>query len=149
METANIVLAIGGDKGHQVPKYGVTASEIAVLRSIHGDESVTDVEVVGEVPRTGREERTRLMEAYGHAEDGNGTKIVVGLFPGAASRMFDTVAELELDEMFLKAERVVKPAKAPKAEKPAKKAGKKSDESIAGDLGIPMDDDDGIQDINE
>lgn len=102
MQTANILLALGGDAGNTVPKRGVTAAEIAVLLAIHGNESVTEIEPVGTVARASREERHRLMLTY-PARDHDDKSIVEGLFPGVAARVFDTIDELGIDESFFKA----------------------------------------------
>lgn len=97
MQTANILLALGGDSGNQVPKYDVTASEIAVLRAIHGEDAVTDIlPLDAGVERTNRSELARLRARYGAAADGEGNRVVDTLFPGAAARVFETIDELEL-----------------------------------------------------
>lgn len=148
MHLANVMLAIGGDTGTTIPKRAVTAAEIAVLRSIHGEEAVFDVEACGEVNRSHRDERARLKEIYGGAEDGNGGKIVDGLFPGAAARVFDTLDELELPEVLFKVERSA-PVVAAEKPKRSKKAAQTEATSVAGDLGLSADDEDGIEDITE
>lgn len=108
MQTANILLALGGDSGNQVPKFGVTAAEIAVLRAIHGDDAVTNVlPLDAQDNRTNRTELARLRARYGAAQDGEGNKVVDMLFPGAAARVFETIDELELPrELFAAKERV-------------------------------------------
>ena len=136
MQLANILLRLAGDTGNTVPKYDVTPSEIAVLRHIHGDEAVIDVEPTGDVKRTSRAERERLSERYGRIGP-NGTfvsRAVDDLFPGVATRVFEDLDELGLPEEFFKAEKrmtaapapviaadVVKPAK-PKAARAPKSA---------------------------
>ena len=144
MQTANIMLALGGDSGTQVPKYEVTASEIAVLRLIHGADAVTDVEPLSEVERTSREEITRLSQIYGRAkvDDGSGTQIgaVNLLFPGAAARVFSTIDEIGLpDEFFKPTQRMSskaaahsqEPAEKPKAKTKAKTKAEKAAEAKA------------------
>jgi len=108
MQIANILLALGGDSGNQVPKYNVTAAEIAVLRAIHGEDAVTNVlPLEGDANRTNRTELARLRARYGAAQDGEGNKVVDTLFPGAAARVFETLDELELPrELFAAKERV-------------------------------------------
>lgn len=113
METANILLAIGGDKGNCVPKYGVTAAEVAVLRFLHGEDAVFDIEVIGQVQRTHRQEIARLAEIYGRQDgDRRVSPAVDALFPGAAARVFETFEELEIPEELYKAE-TRKTARAP------------------------------------
>ncbi|CAK7259100.1 MULTISPECIES: hypothetical protein [unclassified Shinella] len=117
MQTANVMLAIGGDAKNTVPKYGVTAAEVAVLRYIHGEDAVFDIEVKGSVERTHRQEIGRLTEVYGRQEgERRVSPAVADLYPGAAARVFETFDELELpDELYAAAGRkVAAPAKTKK-----------------------------------
>ena len=109
MKLANIMLAIGGGRDNTIPKYGVTAAEIAVLRAIHGEDAVFDVDPSAvdamndyDRPRTNREELIRLKATYGRAQDGNGQAIVEGLYPGAAARVFEDFEELGLPDDYFK-----------------------------------------------
>lgn len=124
MQIANILLALGGDSGNVVPKYKVTPAEVAVLRLIHGDEAVTDIEPLSADaidedsgrPRTHRQEITRLSHVYGKVQP-NGRRAapaVAQLFPGAAARVFESFDELDLPDVFFKATGRVKPAPAAK-----------------------------------
>lgn len=136
MQTANVMLSLGGDSGTQVPKYGITASEIAVLRLIHGADAVTEVEPLEDIERTHREEIARLAQLYGRAkvDDGNGDQRspVTVLFPGAAARTFDTIDEIGLPEEFFKpTQRMTAKtvAKAEPAAEPKKKAKTKAEKA--------------------
>jgi hypothetical protein len=99
MQTANVIVEIGGEhtKGNQVPLYGVTASEIAVLRNIHGPEAVIEIEPAGNVERANASERNFLLLRYGQ-------KAVEPLFPGIAARMYESLEELELPSEYFRAE---------------------------------------------
>lgn len=101
MQIANIILALGGDTRNTVPKYGVTVSEIAVLRAIHGDDAVTDIDPVGNIGRTSREEIARLKHAYPKVAPDGKTTVVTELFPGA-SPAFKTFDDLEIDPSMFK-----------------------------------------------
>lgn len=103
MQTANVLLSLGGDHGNQVMKHDVTASEIAVLRAIHGDDAVKEIEPCKDVKRSNRDERARLLGTYGAAKSEEGKPIVEGMFPGVAARVFETLAELDLPDSFFKA----------------------------------------------
>jgi hypothetical protein len=103
MQTANILLSLGGDHGNTIMKWRVTAAEIAVLRAIHGEDAVNDVEPTGDVKRSHRDERARLIAIYGGAKSPDQKPIVDGMFPGVAARVFETIEELELDPSFFKA----------------------------------------------
>jgi hypothetical protein len=102
MQLLNALIAIGGDEGNTVPKYGITPTEVAVLRAIHGDASVFDLEPVGEVKRSHREELAIVKARYGNARTTENEVIVDLLFPGAAARVFETLDELYLPEEFMK-----------------------------------------------
>ena len=119
LQTANFLLALGGDIGNTVPKFGVTAGEIAVLQAIHGADAIHDLEPSGEVERSHREEMERLRAVYGGASDGEGQRIIDMVYPGRGARVVETIDELGLvPEQFKAKERV----EAPVAEKPAKKS---------------------------
>lgn len=133
MELANVMLNIGSDGSAIISKEKVTPAEVAVLRVIHGDDAVTDIEILDEdavnefgKPRTHRQEIARLNEIYGRnlPEGGRAAPAVDRLFPGAAARVFESFEELELDESLFKAtERAIeKPSKLvaePKSAAPA------------------------------
>ena len=123
MQTANITLLLGGDAGMTVPKYGVTPSEIAVLRAIHGEASVRDIEPQDDIERSNREEIRRLNEVYQRArhQTPNGeVGVVATLFPGAGARPIESFADLELPDEFYKAETRAKPKAAEKKAKTSK-----------------------------
>lgn len=126
MELANIMLDIGSDGTTILAKSRVTPAEVAVLMRLHGNDAVSDVEVLEDEAlnedggkRTHRQEIARLMEVYGKntPEGGREAPAVSALFPGAAARVFETFEELELDEGMFKAE-TRSNAKPSKAKKP-------------------------------
>jgi hypothetical protein len=118
MQLAHILLSLGGDAGNTVPKSAVTPSEVAVLRIIHGEESVKEIEPYGQVERTSRQERQRLVERYGRSVEGRTTaQAVEMLFPGVAARLFEDFSELELPEEFYKPASRVSDAGATPAER--------------------------------
>lgn len=134
MQYANIMVALGGDRGNTVPRYQVPASEIAVLRAIHGPDAVHDVEPCAvpqedvlndegiptgkkqDVKFSNRAELTRLKEQYAGA---NTSKIVEGLYPGAAARVFEDLDDLEIPKEMFKAKNRMTAASAPAVD-PAK-----------------------------
>ncbi|TGT76148.1 MULTISPECIES: hypothetical protein [unclassified Mesorhizobium] len=136
MQTANCYVEIGGDSGTTVPKYQITVSEIAVLRAIHGPDSIKEIEPTDDIKRSDRDEIKYLYEVYGRAKAaGSDTGIVATLFPGAAARAFQTLDELELPEEFFKAESRVKPKPAaPVKPGKAKKAADKDEDPAPGDV---------------
>lgn len=134
MQTANITLALGGNLGQTIQKFGVTPAEVAVLREIHGNAAVFDIHPLDdEVERTSREERSRLLEIYGKPPGSRELSAVEYLFPGAAARVFETFDELELDDSLYKATGHAKPK--------AKKAKVKAEEPEPDDEVDEVDDD--------
>lgn len=113
MQIANCFVALGGDKGNAVPRYGVTPGEIVVLFAIHGDEAVFDIEPAGEVERSGRDELRRIREVYSVAKDENGAHIVGKVFPGTGARVPTSLEELEISPVLFKALSRVTAATAP------------------------------------
>jgi hypothetical protein len=96
-ETANVMVALGGDIGMTVPKFGVTAAEIAVLQTIHGNDAVLAIEPKPVVQRTMRVERARLDKIYSSdAKRKDGKCPVAAIYPGAAARLFQRIDELQL-----------------------------------------------------
>lgn len=95
-EIANIIVANGGDTLNTVPRYGVTAAEVAVLQVIHGTDSISNIIPRGTVERPQKVERARLKAVYGTARNHDGQLFVDLLYPGAAARVFETFDELEL-----------------------------------------------------
>jgi hypothetical protein len=104
MQTADCLVKLGGDAGNTVPKFALTVSEIAVLQLVHGSDAVVDVRPRGTIERSHREERQRLVQAYGREQDGVWRAPAVDqLFPGAAAHLFETFDQLELDPEFFAA----------------------------------------------
>lgn len=102
-ETAHCHVALGGDTLNTVPKYNMTAGEIAVLQMIHGKDAINEIEPSGTVKRSNRVEKARLLTQYGKAHDGRGGSILEKLYPGAAARIFQRLDELELSSVQFKA----------------------------------------------
>lgn len=112
MQTANVLLALGGKRGETVPKYAVTPAELLVLQHLHGADAVYDIEVqTATVERTARQEIERLRAFYSYR---NGERVlspaVEALFPGVGASVPKEFADLELpEELFAVAERRVAP----------------------------------------
>lgn len=112
MQSANVLVDLGGDTGNQVPLFKVSPAEVAVLIAIHGESAVHDIdplpasdtiEIDGvNVRWTNRVELDRVRRKYGRAKNGEDVAHVDILFPGAAARVFETFDELGLPEEFFK-----------------------------------------------
>lgn len=119
MQTANVLLALGGQRGNSVPKIGVTAAEIAVLMAIHGIDAVYDITPLDEeVDRSSRDEKSRLFEKY-PARDEDGRFVVETVYPGNAPVVHQDITDLGLpEELFATTQRL---SAAPKPKKAAAK----------------------------
>ena len=132
MELANIMLALGGDKGNTVPKPRVTVAEIAVLATIHGTDAVFDVEPLDEESdETDGEVLEFLRYAYGKAKDANDTPILDRVYPGRSPVIHTALAELGLPEQAFKVARRVAPAAAAPKPVPAPRGKKAKPAPIA------------------
>lgn len=72
MQLYDCTVRLSGSMYNEVPKVGVTAAEIAVLKAIHqapdaGVEAVINIKAGENVRRDDHEERQRLEETYGPA----------------------------------------------------------------------------------
>jgi hypothetical protein len=76
------MVALNGDITFTVFKQDVTVPEIAILRAIHGPDSVRDIKPLHMDKRSHSEERSRLMHEYGNAKDHKDESIFEKLFPG-------------------------------------------------------------------
>jgi hypothetical protein len=108
MQTANVLLALGGKRGESVPKYGVTPAEVVVLQHLHGQDAVYEIDILSEtVERTNRQEIERLRQFYSRREgDRYISPAIDALFPGVGATVPKTFADLELiDDLFVVTER--------------------------------------------
>ena len=64
MQVCNCSVNIGGEAGMSVVKNYVTVPEIMVLRAIHGEDAVRNIEVVSNDDIDSNEERSRLLSIY-------------------------------------------------------------------------------------
>lgn len=146
MQRANCLVSLGGDHGNSVPKNLCTAAEIAVLREIHGDDAVNEIQPVDDIKRSNRDERSRLLAIYGAARYPDQKPIVETMFPGVAARVYETLDELDLDESFfkptgrLKARPAVAPVEAKPAEQVSDVAGAEEADEVEEGVGEDMDD---------
>lgn len=100
MQLINAMISLGGDHGNTVAKFGITVAEVAVLQAIHGNDAVKEIEIVGSVERSHRQEIARLLAVYGRMHDGKDVSPVSTLFPGAAARVFEKLDELDIPDEF-------------------------------------------------
>ena len=68
MQICNCTVAIGGEAGMTVYKERVTVPELAILRVVHGEDAVRNIEVIGDEDVESSEERSRLTAIYTNPE---------------------------------------------------------------------------------
>lgn len=68
MQVVNCTVAIGGEAGMTVAKTNVTVPELLVLRAVHGEDAVRNIEVTGDEDIGSNEERQRLSLLYVNPE---------------------------------------------------------------------------------
>lgn len=91
METANVMVRLGGDIRNEVPVSKVTPAELILLRTIHGGaETVVVKSVEGFSPLSAMGERMRLLSKYPRYQ-----KAIGEMFPGLAPQFPQTIAEAE------------------------------------------------------
>ena len=143
MQTATITLALGGDTGNTIQKFGVTPSEVAVLQVIHGNDAISDIVIDGEISRTNRAERERLSRNYGKPQADGTLKApaVDMLFPGVAARLYENFSEMEIEESYFRdvpAEAADTAVAEPAAEIPLEKMTKLQLITVAEDMGVEI-----------
>lgn len=84
MQHASCTVALNGDITYTVFKPDVTVAEIALLKAIHGEGSIRDIQPTFMDKRPHAEERERLTLEYGAAKDHKDEPLVKQLFPGLA-----------------------------------------------------------------
>lgn len=87
---------------HELPKGGLSAPEILILRHVHGDESVTNIRPDGEKNVKQAEEIERLGSIY-NTDEGNGTirdvvRTVFGPMPKLPLELELPEEEVEVEE---------------------------------------------------
>lgn len=83
MHFVTCMIALGGDIRNVLPRTEfspVSWPELDIIRSIHGDDSVTDIKPFVKVEQTAKQEKERLMHIYGAA-------VVENTFPGKNPQM--------------------------------------------------------------
>tara|TARA_B100000963_G_C22360664_1_gene551434 strand:- start:81 stop:449 length:369 start_codon:yes stop_codon:yes gene_type:complete len=112
-------IAINGDSRSVITKKPVSIPEVVVLRHIHGDDSVTNISVIGQWDHDDEGERDRLGKMFGDAR-------IIEIFNqyGELPKSFQDarIEDVLLDPLF-KQQMESKPAPKPKTKaKKAKKA---------------------------
>jgi len=94
METANAYIRLAGDLGQTIPKLNVPAAELRLLERLHGDGSVIQVELAGEIEVDPRDFKTYLTERYAKDGESEQSKLLEKLFPGETPNFPGTLKEV-------------------------------------------------------
>lgn len=90
MHLHNAIILHAGNRNMTIHKGNLTAPEIVLLRKIHGEDAVLNIEAVAETNRPIAGEYDRLVGLYGR-------EVVVEAFPGAITSLPKTLAEAGID----------------------------------------------------
>lgn len=106
MQICNCTVAIGGEVGMTVAKERITVPELAILRVVHGEDAVRNIEVIADEPVDSADERSRLNAIYRSPEN-----VVRDTF-GAAGALPKTLEDAEISDEFVISSSVSKGSKA-------------------------------------
>jgi len=90
MQVCDCLVLVGGDIGNSVMRYGVTAPEVAILRSIHGNDAVREIVIKANEKVDHAGERDRLSLTYKE-------EVVAGLF-GKFGDLPETLADARVED---------------------------------------------------
>jgi len=105
MQQLNALVALTGDRNNMVWKIDLSPAEILLLQSLHGVDSVIQIEPTGEVKREPQEEIARLKSLYPAYPDR--VQNIWRDFPGPAFPM--RIDQLGLNSALLKAQEAAAP----------------------------------------
>lgn len=91
MQYVDGLVAIGGDIRNKLFRKGMSVAEMAVLRAIHGEDSLSDLRVSSKARVAHDVERERLLQLF--PKYGN---IVIGLYRDHGGKFPTDVRELKL-----------------------------------------------------
>lgn len=95
MQICNCTVAIGGEAGMTVVKERVTVPELAILRVVHGEDAVRNIEVIADESVDSADERSRLASIYKNPEN-----VVRDAF-GAAGALPKTLEDAGISDEFV------------------------------------------------
>lgn len=109
MQICNCTVAIGGEVGMTVAKERVTVPELALLRVVHGEDAVRNIEIIADEDIDSGEERSRLNAVYRSPEN-----VVRDTF-GAAGALPKTLEDAGISDEFVIANHLTKGKRKAKA----------------------------------
>lgn len=113
MRVYNCKVRLAGNIQNEVPRVGVTAAEIMVLRQIHGGDAVIDIKPVREDQSLAHAAVRDYLEATYETARVQGKSVVEHLFGPAHNRLPIELPDMEGAE--IQAEAPIRRARAPRA----------------------------------
>lgn len=83
MQIAKCEVRLLGSIANSVPKYNVTPPEVAILRALHGQDSIVRIQQTDSDRRSHKDEYERLERIYGATENNEGVKVFYKMFPAS------------------------------------------------------------------
>lgn len=125
MQVCDCLVLVGGDIGNSVMRYGVTAPEVAILRSIHGNDAVREIVIKANEKVDHAGERDRLSLTYKE-------EVVAGLF-GKFGDLPETLAEARVEDDLIVGDESKKGGKKKSAEQPEQPETSSDEQQPAGE----------------
>jgi hypothetical protein len=101
MQVVTCEIHLAGDRNHVVVKTGVTVAEIEILRVIHGNDAVLNIQPTKQDTRKHAEELDRLRRVYKRrmpGSDSKGTKNIVDVvYPGPRPNLPATLKDIGVE----------------------------------------------------
>lgn len=65
MNLYNVIVRVGGSLYNEVERLNITAPEVVMLQTLHGDDSIRNITHVGQIEESNASIRERLADYYG------------------------------------------------------------------------------------
>lgn len=114
MHTLNCLVAVGGDVNNKTFKGPITCAEMQLLRHIHGQDAVTDIEVIGNPRVSQTDERDALFRKYPKHNE-----LIMGMWRDHGGKFEGDIRKLKLHPNFFKPDRTAPYETADKLEEEA------------------------------
>ena len=94
MELARVEIRLSGSLANTVVRHNVTPPELLLLRELHGDEAIANIEYTGKAQKL-HHEVLDSMHTFYNTE--NGKRAMEKIFPGASPKLPTTFREIGYD----------------------------------------------------
>lgn len=99
MQHASCFVQLSGDLGTMIAKSPVTPAEVILIRAIHGDESVSKIELLdgGTNDKSSHAQELQRLRDHYTAMTEDGKSVIDKVFPGHAPQLPTTFREIGID----------------------------------------------------